>query len=331
MKVFYHRVTNREQLGSYEEIADPRIGNNEVKVKLKYAGLNHRDLFVLGRQNEGDPPLIIGSDGAGVIEEIGSDVKGFKVGDEVVINPSLRWKEKSDGAPQGFEILGGNHTGTLAQKIVISSENIELKPAHLSWAEAGVLPLSALTAYRALITKANIQPNETVFLPGIGSGTITFVLLFAKALGNRVVVSSRSEAKLEMAKKLGADVTINSSKDWKEELKEEKINVVIESIGEATFNKSLDLLQDGGRLVSFGGTSGYNLNVNLFEIFYRQISILGTTMGSQDEFREMLKFVEKHKVKPVIDQVFPITETAEALKRIDEAIQFGKIGIEIED
>jgi zinc-binding alcohol dehydrogenase/oxidoreductase len=331
MRVFYHTVKNNQQRGEYIEVDELRVGEEEVKVKLKYAGLNHRDLFVLGRQKEGDPPLIIGSDGTGIIEEIGENVQDFKVGDEVVINPSLRWKGKSDGAPQGFEILGGNHTGTLAEKIVISSENIEIKPAYLSWEEAGVLPLSALTAYRALFTKAKIQPNETLFLPGVGSGTNTFVLLFAKALGNRVIVSSRSEEKLEMAKRYGADVAIHTNKDWQEELKDEKIDVVIESIGEATFTQSLALLENGGRLVSYGGTSGYNLNINLFEVFIKQLTILGTTMGSQDEFREMLKFVEKHEIRPVIDCLYSVTDSAAALKRLDDAKQFGKIGINLID
>lgn len=331
MRVFYHTVRNNQQRGEYVEADELRVGKGEVKVKLKYAGLNHRDLFVLGRQKEGDPPLIIGSDGAGIIEEIGENVQDFKVGDEVVINPSLRWKGKSDGAPQGFEILGGNHTGTLAEKIVISSENIEIKPAYLSWEEAGVFPLSALTAYRALFTKAKIQPNETLFLPGVGSGTNTFVLLFAKALGNKVIVSSRSEEKLEMAKKYGADVAIHTHKDWQEELKDEKIDVVIESIGEATFKQSLALLENGGRLVSYGGTSGYNLNINLFEVFMKQLTILGTTMGSQDEFREMLKFVEKHEIRPVIDCLYSVTDSADALKRLDDAKQFGKIGINLID
>lgn len=200
----------------------------------------------------------------------------------------------------------------------------------VSWEEAGVFPLSELTAYRALVTKGQIQPGETLFLPGIGSGTNTFVLLFAKALGNRVVVSSRSEEKLVMAMKLGADVAIQTNTNWPDELKNEKIDVVIESIGEATFNKSLGLLGNGGRLVTYGGTSGYNLNINLFEVFIKQITILGTTMGSQDEFREMLKFVEKHKIRPVIDQVFPITETRDALSRLADAKQFGKISIQIE-
>ncbi|MBU8906119.1 zinc-binding dehydrogenase [Desertibacillus haloalkaliphilus] len=331
MKAFYHRVTNGKQVDSYEEIDEIKVCQDEVKVNLYSAGLNHRDLFVLGRQKEGDQPLIIGSDGAGVIEEVGSNVKNFKVGDEVIINPSLRWKKKSDGAPEGFEILGGNHTGTLAQKIVISAENVEVKPAYLSWEEAGVFSLSALTAYRALVTKGNIQPNETVFLPGIGSGTITFALLFAKALGNRVVVSSRSAEKLEMAKKLGADVTIDTNTDWQEKLQDEKIDIVIESIGQATFNKSLGLLRNGGRLVIFGGTSGYNLNINLFDLFINQITVLGTTMGSQDEFREMLKFVSEKEVRPVIDRIFAITESTEALNHLDDAKQFGKIGIKIED
>ncbi|MEH7386817.1 zinc-binding dehydrogenase, partial [Bacillus sp. JJ1521] len=221
--------------------------------------------------------------------------------------------------------------GTFAEKITIPVENIGPKPAHLSWDEAGVLSLAAMTAYRALFTRSEVKPTDTVLLPGIGSGAVTFLLLFAKAVGARVIVTSRSEAKLKQALELGADVAINSNGDWNEALNGEKVDIVVETVGAATFHKSLGQLRKGGKMVTFGASAGDTVDFNLREFFYGQYTLLGTTMASTEEFNEMLHFVNEHKIKPVLDKVFPLEESVNALKRIDEAEQFGKIVIKIED
>ncbi|MFD2507890.1 alcohol dehydrogenase catalytic domain-containing protein [Halalkalibacter alkalisediminis] len=171
MKAFVHEGIQGiagTYLREHKEL-DPK--ENEVRVRMKYAGVNHRDLFVLDRHALTDPPLVIGSDGAGIIELVGTAVSDFKVGDEVIINPSLRWLQKTDAPPVDFEILGLPDDGTLAKKVVISSDNIERKREHLSWEEAGVLSLAALTAYRALFTQAEVNPTDTILLPGIGGGS----------------------------------------------------------------------------------------------------------------------------------------------------------------
>src|SRR5699024_5581260 len=166
---------------------------DEVVVDIKVAGLNRRDLYISNRMGDNKPAITIGSDGAGIISAIGENVTNVKVGDEVIINPSLRWDTNSDAPPEGFDILGMPDHGTIAEKIVISSQQVEAKPAQLSWEESGVLALAGLTGYRALVTKGGIQQGQTVFIPGAGSGVATYMIQFAKAKGAKVIVSSRSK------------------------------------------------------------------------------------------------------------------------------------------
>lgn len=315
-------------LREMEEIY-PKAG--EVRVRLKTAGLNHRDLFVLNRHQPTDPPLIIGSDGAGVIDAIGKGVTEVKVGDGVIINPSLGWKEKSDAPPQGFEILGHPFHGTFAEKVVVPAENVILKPDYLTWEEAGVLSLAALTAYRVLFTRGKIRPDMKVLIPGIGSGVATFLLQFAKAVGATVYVTSRSKEKCEKALKLGADKALDSNEDWTIALGGEKMDLVIECVGEATFNKSLKQLRPGGTIVTFGASAGDEVQLNLREFFYGQFNLLGSTMGSAEEYHDMISFITKHKIKPVIDQMYTLEEYKQAFNRIKEAKQLGKIGFKINE
>lgn len=329
MKALVHQGKKGLAGLAYQEIEEAKPAPGEVKVKLLYAGLNHRDLFVLERHPEEAPGLIIGSDGAGIIEEVGADVTDFTVGDEVIINPSLGWITKSAAPPDGFEIVGLPDHGTFAESIVLPALNVEKKPEHLSWEEAGVLSLAALTAYRALITRAHAKPKDTILLPGVGSGAVTFLLLFAKAIGARVIVTSRSQAKREKALELGADVAIASDRDWDAELNGEKADIVIETVGAATFNKSLGQLRKGGTLVTFGASAGDEVKLDIRSFFYGQYTMLGTTMGSRDEFKDMLHFIKRYQIKPVIDQVFPLSQGIEALKRMEDAGQFGKIGLKI--
>lgn len=306
---------------------EPRPG--EVKVRLKAAGLNHRDLLVPNRRNDGDPPVILGSDGAGVIEVVGEGVTGIQVGDEVMINPGLGWKKNSDAPPEGFEILGFPSHGTFAESVVVPAESVVKKPGHYSWEEAAVLPLSALTAYRALFTRAKVKTGDTVLIPGIGSGVATYLLQFAKAAGAYVIVTSRSEMKLEAARRLGADRVIHTNREWDQELKGEMIDIVIESVGAATFNRSLNVLRPGGTMVTFGASAGDVVHLNIREFFYGQYNLLGSTMGSHEEFEDMVDFVQRHNMKPVLDRVFPLSSALEAFHYMNRAEQFGKIALDI--
>ncbi|USK50804.1 zinc-binding dehydrogenase [Bacillus sp. CMF12] len=329
MKAIIHEGKAGRAGLSYGELENPEPGAGEVRVKLKTAGLNHRDLFVLNRHKPEDPALVIGSDGAGIIDSVGEDVTDVKPGDEVIINPGLGWKEKSDAPPAGFEIVGLPFHGTFAEYITIPSENAAPKPAYLTWEEAGVLSLAALTAYRALFTRGKLQSGMKVFIPGIGGGVATFLMQFAKAAGATVYVASRSEEKCQRALELGADKALNSSEDWNGVLGGEKVDLVIESVGPATFNKSLEILRNGGTIVTFGSSTGDQLELNLRSLFYAQQNLLGSTMGSAEEYHEMLQFIEKHQIRPVLDEALTLDQFEQAFDKIENAEQWGKIAFKI--
>lgn len=312
-----------------KEMPDPKPNSGEVVVKLKVAGLNRRDLYIPNRMGPDKEALILGSDGAGIVEAVGEGVTSFQIGDEVIINPSLGWFENSDAPPEGFDILGMPDHGTLAEKIVISAEQLERKPAYLTWEEAGVLALAALTGYRALVTKGNVQQGDTVFIPGAGSGVATYMIQFAKQLGARIIVTSRDEEKRKQALKIGADRAIATNSDWEKELENEVIDLVIESVGKATFNRSLNVLKKGGRIVTFGATTEDVVDFNLREFFYGQYQLFGSTMGSREELREMLAFMEDHKIRPVVGHTFTLDKVQDAFDFLEVNKQFGKIAIQI--
>lgn len=311
------------------ETAEPVAKQGEVVVAMHAAGLNRRDLMIPGRRGDTKEPLILGSDGAGVISSIGKGVEGWSVGDEVIINPSLRWFDKSTIPPAGFDILGMPDNGTFAEKIAISAEQLEKKPANLSMEEAAVIALSALTGYRALFTQGELKPGHTVFIPGAGSGVATYIIQFAKNIGARVIVSSRSDEKRKKALELGADLAIDTNGNWIDALSEEKIDVVIESVGRATFNRSLEVLKPGGRIVVFGATTEDVVDLDLRKFFYGQYQMFGSTMGSREELREMLQHIEQYGVTPVIDKVYPLEDALEAFDALKNSEQFGKLVVQI--
>lgn len=308
-----------------KDMPQPKPGKGEAVVALKTAGLNRRDLNLKRRHGNQPDPLIIGSDGAGVVEAVGDGVMNVAVGDEVIINPSLRWFEESAAPPAEFDILGLPDNGTFAEKIAISAEQLEQKPAHLTWEEAGGLALAALTGYRAMFTQGGLQKGQTVFIPGAGSGVATYLIQFAKNIGARVIVSSRSEEKRKHALDTGADRAIANDSDWTEVLADEQIDLVIDSVGRATFNRSLEILKKGGRIVIFGATTEDNVDFDLRSFFYGQYQLLGTTMGSREELREMIKHVNKYGMHPVVDRTFPLEQAQEAFNHLAKGAQFGKV------
>lgn len=312
-----------------KEMDEPTAGPHDVVVALRAAGLNRRDLYILDRLGSDKDALILGSDGAGVIESVGEEVTRVRVGDEVIINPSLRWYENSDAPPKGFDILGMPDHGTFAEKIALSEEQVEKKPSYLSWEEAGVFALAALTAYRALFTQGKVKEGETVFIPGAGSGVATYLIAFAKNVGAKVIVTSRSEEKRNKAKELGADIALDTNSDWKKELANETIDLVIDSVGAATFNRSLEVLKKGGRIVIFGATTDDSIDFNLRAFFYGQYKLLGSTMGSRQELQAALKHMENYQMHPVVDQSFALNEAQAAFDTLKESKQFGKIAFRI--
>lgn len=314
-----------------KDMKEPKAKPGEVVVSLKAAGINRRDLGLLKRYGDKPEALIIGSDGAGIIESVGEDVTDFAYGDEVIINPALRWYANSDAPPREFDILGMPDHGTFAEEIAVSAEQVEKKPRYMSWEEAGSLALPALTGYRALFTKGQLKKGDTLFIPGAGSGVATFLIQFAKNVGARVIVTSRSEEKRQHAINIGADLAIPTNSDWPEELAGETVDLVIDSVGAATFNRSLDVLKKGGRIVIFGATTEDNVDFNLRKFFYGQYQLFGSTMGSREELRAMLSHMASHQLRPVIDKVFPLEQAQEAFDHLASGNQFGKVVLRIRE
>lgn len=325
MKAVFHEGRRGADGLQYGEIDQPEPASGEIRVKIKTAGLNHRDLGVPNKHAADDPAFVLGSDGAGIVDALGEGADNVETGDEVIINPSLRWEKNSEAPPKGFEILGFPSHGTFAEYINVPAENAVVKPKHLNWEEAGVLSLSAMTAYRALFTRGRLTEGMTVLIPGATGGAGTFLMQFAAAAGATVYVTSRSEEKRKEALELGADKAIDSESDWEEALNGEKADLVIESVGAATFNKSVDQLRRGGTLVTFGASAGDTVDFNLREFFYGQYNLLGSTMASGEELHEMLDFIAKHNIRPVMDKSYSLAEYEAAFDRMENAGMMGKI------
>ncbi len=316
-----------------EDVPDLQPGPGEVVVDLKAAALNRRDVFVRKGVAKVPLPLTPGSDGAGVVSAIGDGVKGVAEGDEVIILPSLAWGDDQRAPGPHFRILGGPDQGTYAQQIVIAAENVYPRPGRLSWHEAAALPLAGLTAWRALFSRARVQPGETVLVIGIGGGVATFAMHLAKAAGCKVVVTSSSDEKLAKAAALGADVGVNyatAGDEWAAAVKEANgggVDVVIDSVG-STWAGSVDSCAPGGRVVVFGGTGGAKVEMMVRPMTLGQVSLLGTTMGSPMEFGQLLAAVDTQSWVPVIDSVRPLADAAAAHEREEAGLHFGKLVLE---
>ncbi|MGD6888142.1 zinc-binding dehydrogenase [Bacillus mobilis] len=329
MKAIVHQYKKGVEGLEYKFSSETNPNAGEVKVKLKAAGLNHRDLFIINNRKERELPLVIGSDGSGIVTEIGEGVSNNLLNNEVIINPSIGWENIAE-VPDLPEVLGGPKDGTFAEYVIVPAENVVEKPSYLTWEESGVLSLSALTAYRALFTKGRLKCGEHVLIPGIGGGVATFAMLFAKVIGAKVSVTSRVESKRKFAETYGADFSFNSSGNWEESLRGEKVDLIIDSIGPATFLQYFDVLKPNGRIVNFGASSGDKIELPLRALFYNQIDIMGTSMGSREEFNEMIKFIENYKIKPIIDKVYSLEEAIQALSRMEQSEQFGNIALRME-
>jgi NADPH:quinone reductase-like Zn-dependent oxidoreductase len=328
----------------YVDVERPTIGPHEVLIETRTVALNHLDLFVRNNLDSLKlvPPHIAGADGAGVVAEVGPEVRTIKAGDRVLINPGLHCGacEFCQAGEQSlcarFGIMGESCPGTFAEFFKVPQDNVHPVPEGFSWEEAAAFPLVFLTAWRMLISKAAIKPGEDMLILGIGGGVATAVLQIVKAIGLRAFVTSSSDDKLQHAQKLGADAVINyKTQDFAREIRtltnRRGVDVVVDSVGGDSYAKSLATLVKGGRLVTCGATAGPRPQTDLARIFWNQLSVFGSTMGNRREFAEMLTFVRKRGVKPVIDQVFPLADGANALARLEEGQQFGKIVLTVGD
>ncbi len=309
------------QKNKYPEYTTFNIKENyeyKEKIKIQASALNHRDLWIIKGLYAGIKyPIILGSDGMGLYRE-----------KKVLINPGQYWGENEKVQSKNFKILGLPDHGTMADYVFTDKQFIYDVPTHLTDTEAASLPLGGLTAYRALFVKGEAKKGEKILISGIGGGVALFVLQFANAIGMEIYVTSSSDEKIEKAISLGAKGGVNyNNKNWEKQLIEISagIDLIIDSASGEGFKKFLNIINPGGKIVIYGGTRGKINELIPQIIFWKQITISGTTMGSDRDFKTMLKFVEEHKIHPIIDSVYKMEDQENAFKRMESGKQFGKI------
>jgi NADPH:quinone reductase-like Zn-dependent oxidoreductase len=314
----------------------------DVRVRIRAAAINHLDLFVVGGLPNVHitPPWILGSDGMGVVDRVGSAVTSVSPGDTVLINPGIsdrtcRYCLAGDQPLcPNYSILGEQRPGTLAEFLVVPEVNVARIPATSDEAEAAAFTLATLTAWRMLVTRADLQPGEHVLIWGIGGGVALACLQIAKLIGAHVTVTSSSDDKLARARDLGADDTINYvgvdvGKEMRRRTDKRGVNLVVDSVGEATWSQSLGALGKKGRLVTCGGTSGPMVTTDVRRLFWNQWSILGSTMGSEAEFCAIVAHFTAGRLRPPVDSVYPLTDGREAFERMQNREQFGKLVVRV--
>jgi len=322
----------------YADVPEPRIRADEVLVEVKACALNHLDIFVRGGLPGIEIPLphILGNDIAGVVREVGEVVTWVKAGDEVMVQPGVSCGHceacltGQDNLCREYDIIGYRRNGGYADLVAVPGVNIIPKPAALSFEEAAALPLVTVTAWHMLVTRANVQPGEDVLVHAAGSGVGSIAIQIAKLRGARVLTTASSDDKLAKARELGADETINYTRDdWPKEVRrltdKKGVDVVVEHTGAATWPGSISSLKNNGRLVTCGATSGFDARTDLRQVFYRHLTLLGSFMGSKGELIEALKFVGEGKIRAVVDRVLPLSEARQAHELIEDRAQFGKI------
>jgi zinc-binding alcohol dehydrogenase/oxidoreductase len=319
---------------SVTDVPAPRPAAGEVLVAIHAAALNHRDVWIKIGQYAGlKYPCIPGSDGAGVVSAVGDGVDPVWIGREVIINPSLGWGGSAAAQGPEFSILGLPRDGTLAAGVAVPLGQLTTKPEHLAWKEAAALPLAGLTAYRALFTRGGLKTGERVLITGIGGGVALFVLQFAVAAGAEVWVTSSSPEKIQQAVALGAKGGFNyTEKTWTAAALKAPgmFDLIVDSAGGEGFEGLVDVAAAGGRIVFFGATRGNPSGFALRKIFWRQLSLLGTTMGSPEDWAAMVEFVNTRKIKPVVSTLMPLEHADEAFALMERGGQFGKIVLKID-
>lgn len=318
-----------------QEVPLPILEPGEALVRVRAASFNRRDWWIQQGKYAGLKfPITPGSDGAGIVEDIrGTDAeRDTWLNKQVIINPSLHWTEDSPFQPSDFKILGLPDDGTFAEYVKVPIQNLFAQPEHLSMQEAAAIPLAGLTAFRAVFKKGKLEKGEKVLITGIGGGVATFALQWAVHAGATVYVTSGQDSKIDAAMQLGAVGGVNyRSDDWHERLKAESggFDLIIDSALGNQFAHFPDLSKPGGRIVFFGGTAGNIPPLDGRKIFWKQLTIAGTTMGSAPDFAQMLDFVNNHRIKPAIDSVHPLENADIAIRKMEDSSQFGKIVLEI--
>lgn len=304
------------------DVPDPAAFSDHVVVDLQYAALNHRDLWIQkGQYARITLPLIPGSDGSGRLEN-----------SPVLINPSIQWGDDQRFQGKDYRILGLPDPGTLAEKVMVPADKVHPVPAHLTMPEAAALPLGGLTAYRALVVKCRPLAGDRVFISGVGGGVATLAFQMALAMGCQVYVSSGSEWKRERAMEMGAAGAFDyRDPEMIKKIQEQAdgFDIIIDSAAGNAFAPLLKVCRPGARICFYGGTLGNITDLNPQMIFWKQLTIMGSTMGSDQDFSQMLSFVTRHKIQPLVDRVFPLEQINEAFAYMQAGQQFGKVVISI--
>ncbi len=322
-----------------EDLEEPQPADNEVVVEARAAALNHLDIWVRrGRPgHELRFPHILGSDAAGIVVERGAGVDSVQIGDEVVINPGLSCnmcefcRRGQHSECLHFGLIGLNRPGTFAERIAVPARNVFPKPDYLDYQEAAALPLAHLTAWRMLMSRAVMRPGETVLIHGIGGGVALAALQLTKLFGGVAIVTSSSDDKLDRARDMGADFTINYIKqpsvavEVKDITHGRGVDIAFDTTGAATWDINFAAVRRGGRIVHCGVTTGPEAMVNISALYWNHITVMGSTMGSDEDFRQLLKASETARLRPVVDVILPLEHALEATGRMEEGGQFGKI------
>ena len=322
----------------YTEAPDPQIKANEVLVEVRACALNHLDVWVrAGLPGIKIPlPHILGDDVAGVVREAGELVTWTKPGDEVMVQPGVSCGHcveclaGRDNMCDEYDMIGYRRDGGYAELLAVPGVNVIPKPGNLSWPEAAALPLVTLTAWHMLVTQARVQPGEDVLVHAAGSGVGSLGIQIARLRGARVIATASSDEKLTKARELGADETVNYTRDdWPKEVKKltngRGVDVVFEHTGAATWPGSIVSLKKGGRLVTCGATSGYDARTDLRQVFYRHLTILGSMMGSKAELLSAMNFIGTGQIRAVVDRTLPLAEARKAHELMEDRAQFGKL------
>jgi NADPH:quinone reductase-like Zn-dependent oxidoreductase len=329
MKALYLEAADGPGSTRVADVETPSPGAGEVRVAVRAAAVNHREMWIARGQYPGMVlPVTLGCDGAGVVDMLGEGVTAAAIGDEVVIYPGREWGANRHAPGKKFGLLGMPHAGTIAEYICVPADDLAPKPAHMSFEAAAAMPLTALTAWRALMFKGRLQAGETVLISGVGGGVATFGLAFAVARGANAFVTAENDAVLARAMAMGAKGgLLYTDPEWRRQVGKLTggVDVVLDGAPSPSFANYVRAINPGARIVIYGSTAGNEVTFNATDIFLKSASIIGSQVGDPQDFREMLAFIDQHQITPVIERTFPLAEAREALLFLQDQHQFGKV------
>ena len=333
MLALYQETTDGPAAVRVAEVPTPLPGPGEVRVAIRAASVNHREMWIARGLYPGmNLPTTMGCDGAGVVDLLGDGVTGAALGDEVVIYPGLDWGDNRHAPQSAFGLLGMPHAGTIAEYVCVPVASLAPKPAHLTFEQAAATVLTGLTAWRALMFKGQLKADETLLISGVGGGVATFGLAFAVALGAKVYVTAENEDVLARAVEMGAlGGVLYTDPEWRKAIGKLTggIDVVLDGAPAPSFANYVRAINPGARIVIYGSTAGDKFEITATGIFLKSASIVGSQVGDMQDFREMLAFVEQHRIKPVIERSFPLAQAREALLYLENEHKFGKVVVTV--